>query len=434
MKKSRLISFLAVLALLGLLPVTAVCGQAAMAAPGDPILSHEITVNSVDNGKYVPSVAYNPVRQEFLAVWHTTWGGLGTRDIRGQRLSLTGKLLGTEFTVYSNFTHDAFQPSLAYDPENDRYLVTFVYNTSTNPTNMATDNTDLYGQLVNGNGSLSGTAFSIITWPNQQLVPKVVYAGGMQKQFVIVWNNTYTGGSPLAYVSVKHINPDGSFTGAAASWTYSEGANNLVNPDITYNIHNNEFMVVWDRVAGSDDIWAARLQGAYGTLGSPFAVAGWTADESLPSVDACNVANKYLVAWQSDQDTGGSDYAIYGYTINGDGSLDTVFMIDDTTSPETQPDVACDASGRNFLVAYAQRWTSTYYGISARKVYPNASMETAFVITPPGNHADRTKPAVVHGPSNFLVAWENIRDSTTIQDIHARLVAFYAQYLPVNPR
>jgi hypothetical protein len=436
MKKNRLFLLLAALLLLSLLPVPAVSSQAAFSASGGPLLGHEITVNSVDNGKHLPAVAYNANRREFLVVWHTTWA-VGTRDIRAQRVSLTGKLLGSEITVAENMTHDIFQPSVAYDPVNDRYLVTYIYNTSSNPTNVNTDNTDLYGQLVAGNGILYGSAFSIITWPSQQWNPQVIYAPGLQKQFVMVWNNADTSGAVKAYVSLKHINPDGTFTGAGADLSYSDGSINYANPDITYNLARNEFVVVWEKVVSiaNYDIMASRVQGSYVTMGgSPFMVAAWPDSEQLPSVAACNIADKYLVTWQSDIGSGGTDHAIYGYTLNGDASLDTVFRIDDNSGQVVQSDVACSKGGNWFLVTYADYWgLNGHYGITARKVFPNTSMDNSIrVVT--GESTDRHFPAVVSGPTNFLVAWEHDRPSTSYIDIHAKLVSFYDLFLPANPR
>ena len=425
MKKKRLFMFVATLALLSAQLVFPSNGRAMSVASGGPFLSQEITVSAVDNTKSWPSVAYNSKHNEYLVVWDISWPS-GTFDIRAQRVSAQGKLLGGEFIVYSDPTHLSSDASVAYDPVNDRYLVVFAYKDITD--------TDLYGRLIPWNGPSAGlTIFPIITWGSFQRNPKVIFAGGLQNQFVMVWENTVTSGSPKTYVSVKHINLDGTSLSGTADLSYSDASYHYIRPGITYNLARNEFLVVWEKFdVVNSDIWAARINGSnYHTTGSPFTVAGWPDNESHPGVDACNIANKYLVTWQSDVGTGGTDYAIYGYTINGitdaNNGLDTVFQIDNTTLPETQPSVACSRSGEQFLVVYQQMKTNLKYGIRARMVYPDSSMDAAFNLVLPG--LDRTQAAVASGSINFLVAWSHQRDVNNV-DIHAKLVTRFKVFLP----
>jgi len=275
-------------------------------------------------------------------------------------------------------------------------------------------------------------AFPIITWGTSQWNPKLVYAGGIQKEFLVVWSNTSTAGSLPAYVSVKRIRADGSFPSSGADLTLSDSSKNYINPDVSYNLARNEYLVVWDKVSSSHDIWGVRITGNAVPLGGgPFAIAGWPDNEESPSVAACNVADQYLVTWQSDVGTGGTNYDIYGYLVNGDGTLDTVFWIDNTTLPEIESSVACNRSGNQYLVVYQQRWTNLKYGITGRLVFPDHSMEAAFVVIPPGGAADRTMPAVAGGNSSYLVAWEHQRDGTSYQDIHGRIVTPHVVFLPL---
>jgi hypothetical protein len=438
MNKVRLFMFVAALGLLGAQFAVPLNGQAspipagASAATTGPHLSSEIVINAVDNEKYLPSVAYNSKHQEYLVVWSTRWGGglICCREIRAQRVSAQGKLLGSEFTVYENTTKDSGQPSVAYDPVNDRYLVTFLFAAS--GTGTSTD-WDLYGRLIPWNGpSASLAAFPIITWNTSQWNPKVVYAGGIQKEFLVVWTNTYAGNTSPAYVSVKRIPTSGSGFSATADLSFF-GSVPYVDPDVSYNLARNEYLVVWDKwTTTGHDIWGVRITGNAVQLGGgPFVIAGWPDNEESPSVAACNVADQYLVTWQSDVGSGGATYDIYGYLVNGNGNLDTVFWIDNTTSPEIASSVACNKSGSQYLVVYQQRYTNLRYGITGRLVFPDHSMEAAFVVIPPGGAADRTNPAVAGGNSSYLVAWEHQRGGTSYQDIHGRIVTPHVVFLPL---
>lgn len=421
-----IIASLFVLASAGCLGLLAASAAGRIA---DTHTGSELVISANSNEEYWPSVAYNWKHHEYLVVWHNTWA-IGTRDIRAVRVTEEGQVL-TEFTVYENATKDSAQPSVAYDPVNDRYLVVWIFDSSGAGTDW-----DLYGRFIPWDGpDASLTDFYIITWTSKQWNPKLVYARTME-EYLVVWWNEYSGGSPPAYVSAKRIYADGSgFPSGpnASDLTISDASENKVQPDVTYNLTRNEYLLVWRAVSSSNDIWAVRLTGTLFQLGGgPFSVAGWPASEESPAVAACKAADQYLVTWQSDVDTGGTDYDLYGRFVTGDGILDGgPILIDSTTLPEKNADVGCTINGQKYLVTYEQEWTDLRYGITARIVSYDHSMEPSVVIVSSGNNADRTKPNVAGGFSNFLVAWEHQQDGTSYQDIHGMLVTSDANFIPL---
>lgn len=396
-------------------------GLAAASATAGPHLSDEIVISSLDNEEYFPSVAYNWKHHEYLVVWHTKWA-IGTRDIRAARVSDTGQVLGT-FTVYEHATKDSVQPAVAYDPVNDRYLVAWIFDASGNGSDY-----DLYGRLIPWDGpSASLQAFAICTWNTHQWNPKVAY-GRAVEEFLVVWANENQVGSVPMYISGRRVKAaDGSFPGSTSDLTVSETLENRVNPDVTYNLARNEYLVVYDNAV---DIFGIRLTGDLShNFGGEFGIAGWSAAEIHPAVAACKGANQYLVAWQSDQGTGND--AIYARFIDGGGTLGNVHLIDDTTSPEQEAGVACNLSGTQYLVTWQTRYTNLKYGIWGRLVQPDETMESGFDIVSPGPATDRTNPISAGGHTNYLVAWEHQRDGTSYQDIHGRLVTPYAVFIPL---
>jgi hypothetical protein len=91
------------------------------------LLGKEIVILDIDKQQNLPAVAFNLHRNEYLIVWHSTWD-IGSRDIRGQRVNAHGQSIGEPFTVYEHTTKDSAQPSVAYDPVRDRYLVVWEYD------------------------------------------------------------------------------------------------------------------------------------------------------------------------------------------------------------------------------------------------------------------------------------------------------------------
>lgn len=389
-----------------------------MAAPHQ---SDEITISALDNEEYLPAAAYNWKHHEYLVVWHTRWS-LGTRDIRAARISDTGQVLST-FVVYEHATKDSAQPDVAYDPVNDRYLVVWVFDAFGNGSDW-----DLYGRFIPWDGpSASLNEFAISTWNSHQWTPRVAY-GRAVEEFLVVWANQYQAGSPPMYISGRRIKAaDGSFPGSSSDLTVSNSKENRVNPDVTYNLARNEYLVVYDNAA---DVFGIRLTGNLGqNFGGEFGIAGWPDTEIHPAVAACDGANQYLVAWQSDQGSGND--AIYARFLDATATPGNVYLIDDTTSPEQEADVACNFSGTQYMVTWQTRYTNLKYGVWGRLVETDETMYPQFGIIPPGSATDRTNPVTAGGHTNYLTAWEHQRDGTSYQDIHGRLVTPYTVFLPL---
>lgn len=393
----------------------------APAAAAGPHLGGEITISAHDDAQYLPSVAYNWKHREYLVVWHDKWP-MQTRSIEAARVSEQGQVL-SEFTVYWNPTRDSAQPAVDYDPVHDRYLVAWVFDAAGNGSNW-----DLYGRFIPWAGPNPGlTAFAISTWGTQQWNPKVAY-GRAVEEFLVVWANEYQAGTPPMYISGRRVKADGSgFPGGASDLTISHATQNRVNPDVTYSLVRNEYLVVYDNAA---DIFGIRLTGNLGhNFGGEFGIAGWPGAEIHPAVAACQEADQYLVAWQSDQNTGND--AVYARFVNGDGTVAGVHLIGDVTSPDREPDEACNLAGNQYLVTWQQMYTSKKYGIIGRPVHPNATMDAAFVIVDASWTKSRTQPAIAGGFTNYLVAWEHERNGAAYQDIHGRLITPHAVFLPL---
>ncbi len=393
----------------------------ARSAAANPYLGGEIVISALDNEECLPSVAYNWKHHEYLVVWHTKWT-IGTRDIRAARISDRGQVLGA-FTVYEHATKDSAQPTVVYDPVNDRYLVAWVFDASGNGSDW-----DLYGRLVPWDGPIASlNEFVICNWGTHQWNPTVAY-GRAVEEFLVVWANEYQAGTLPVYVSGRRVKAaDGSFPGGSSDLTINHATENRVNPDVTYNLARNEYLMVYDNAV---NIFGIRLTGNLGhNFGGEFSIAGWPATEIHPAVAACEGADQYLVAWQSNQDAGND--AIYARFVGGDGAPGSVHLIDDTTSPEQEADVACNLSGTQYLVTWQTRYTNLKYGIWGRVVQPDATLEPGFVIVQPGSATDRTNPISAGGHTNYLVVWEHDRDGTSYQDIHGRLITPNVVFIPL---
>ncbi len=438
MKKPAYFLILVILfTLLSTSPLAAGAASGRQAGPQLPMsvdasfIGDEITIAELSGGEYSPAVAYNSVHDQYLVVWENMWPG-GHHDIYAQRISGSGQLLS--WFAVASLPNKQMNPSVGYDPVRDRYLVVWAYDYNGNDSDW-----DVYGRFIPWNGSdASLTDFSICDWTSNQRRPVVAF-GLAQDEFLVTWTNAPSG--QPTYISARRVFADGSgfpFGG----FPVSSGAENRDFQDVAYNLARNEYLVTWDvdKSGSGLDIYGVRLSATGGALtgGDPsvtgeFPIAGWSADEERPSVAACSAGDQYLVAWQSDQDTGGSDYAIYARYLNGEAVPGAIPLIADTTSPQKEAEVACDSLGKRYLLAWQDQYVGSEYGIWARLAYPDGSQGPEFELVGPRSAADRQFPALGGGRSTFFAAWEHDRDGGANIDIHGRLLR-YAVYLPMTAK
>lgn len=414
MTRSALL-FVTMVLFAGLLPAAA----SAQTTP-DSLIGPDIPISTLDNQKLLPAAAYNWKHHEYLVVWHNKWPG--NRDIYAQRVAETGELLS--WFAVSAGPQDRAQPSVAYDPVNDRYLVVWIFDALGNGSDW-----DVYGRFIPASGPDPALGeFAICDWNSSQWNPVVAY-GRAQEEFMVAWANE-AAGVPW-YVSARRVNAKtGAFPSTGSDITLAHPTHNRVNPDIAYNLNRNEYLVVWEEAASSQDIWALRMTGTALPLGGgEFAIAGWPDHEERPAVAACAAQDQYLVAWQSDVGSGKVNYDIYAWFLDGAGTtVGAPLLIDATTSPEENVAIACNFGESAYFLTWQARYTNLKYGIAARMAFPDGSLAPGYDLAVA--YDNRTQPAVAGGHASFLAVWEQVRDGTGYQDIHGRLFWPQVLFLP----
>ena len=400
--KRQTIITLTIICLVGLTPVWA-----------DQSMGPEITISQLDNDQYMPHVAYNSQRDQYLVVWHNTWGG--SRDIYGRRLDGEGNLL-TSFTI-STGSYDRAQPAVAYDEINDNYLVVWSQDFYGNGTDW-----DLYGRLIPWSGpEPTMTAFPIESNSRSQLVPEVAFAL-VQQEFLVVWNND-DGATPLD-IEGRRVLLDGTFPFNSVV-SVASGATHRTSPDIAYNLARNEYLVTYD-LAGADILATRLTAGGVVLAGGEFAIADWPDAESRPAVAACRGgADQYFVAWQSTVSANNND--VFGRFVTGGGVPDgaPVHFVS-FAGDEQQPDVTCHAGIAEYLVVWEHQYSNTTgpFGIDGQLLTTSGELSEGFAIRSVyiGETGVCSRPATAAGEQGFLVAWEHDRQGTSFQDIHGRIV------------
>jgi hypothetical protein len=338
----------------------------------------------------LPEVAYNAASHQFLVVWEDFRGpGIGD-DVYAQLVNDDGTLSGGNFPI-SQAADWQRSPKPAHNPDTNQYLV--VWEEWRN----ATD--DIYGQLVNANGALSGTEFVVSSAAQDQSNPDLVYNTASDQFLVVFDDDRLVVGDYDIYG--KFINGNGSLAGA--DFPISESADNQLLPVIAYNTRDDQFLVVWRdsrNPATSDDIYARMMNGDGSMAGPEFAVSTASADQTAPEVAYDSFSNQFLVVWQHSVD-------IYGRVVNADGSMDAPeFQIASSSGSLSDPAVGFDSQSRQFLVAWSdsEGWDNIY----AQLVDTDGSLSGSQIDLATGK-GDFFYPEMAFDSSanRFLVVWRH---------------------------
>ncbi len=384
-------------------------------------MSPEFMVSNQDIDEYQPQAAYNQNHQEYFVVWHQS-SGLQGRWVMGKRIDRWGHDIA-EYTIAFEDSppRDNAQPTVAYDPVNDRYLVAWIHDAWGDGSDW-----DVIGRLVPWDGptpSLNG--FEICIFTSKQWNPRAAYAG-TQQEFLVTWWNEGTGGV-ASYVSAARI--QASNGAVLNTYAVASGTEERVAPDVAYNQARNEYLITYQVMdAGGGNVGAVRMNAGGSILGGgEFTVAAWPDAETRPRVAASTTANQWMVVWQSL--TGNpANYDVFARRVWVDGFGDiqqsAPVNIEHTDAGQKAPEVACYPGSEVFGISYEVEYSGSNWGISGRTLdvsdrqSEGQAIRTCYV----GETVDSSNANMAAGPAGFLVVWEQERNGASYTDIPGRIL------------
>lgn len=135
-----------------------------------------------------PSIGFDPVSMRFLVAWED-WrvAGNANQKIYGQLITSSGGLYSTNFAITTATGLEQSkqtQPYIAYDSANSRFFVAWQDGRNS----QTASGLDIYGQYVDGDGSLRGQNYALSTAPGNQYTPVMAYNSADQ-MFLAMWKD-----------------------------------------------------------------------------------------------------------------------------------------------------------------------------------------------------------------------------------------------------
>ncbi len=250
----------------------------------DPLVGSSFTIDPTAQNPTNSSIAYSSTSNEWFVVWKEQVGaGTNQNDILGQRISASGTLLGSAFSIVGSVT-DAYWPTVSWASSVNRYLVSW-----SGPDGGTSYN--IFGRVVNSNGTFFTNTFTIGSDTALDTRPWAAFDG---VNWYVAWANIF-----FAFPNQYRIL--GRFVSAAGTpGTQANPDTDLVtadNPRVDFT--NGTYMIVWRKANAGATFWglAGRTMNTGGGFGQPTPTYIVPSNTGVSGNDVSARPGQFLVVW-----------------------------------------------------------------------------------------------------------------------------------------
>lgn len=386
------------------------------------MVAGDIEINPTEQ-RTPTDVIYNSMSGQFLVLWQDL--ATGYWNVWGQHLTPTGAPVSLPIQISTLNTKHEDAAAGAYNPVTNEYLIVWRYRSSPSA------NGDVRGRRVTGGGVVSSETIQIGIGTARQEAPDVAYAAAAGK-YAVIWQDDRYAGTNGYDIYGRLVNSNGSLTGNSE---YVIAA----NPAVEQNARlapglNGQLLVVWQqengtaakedpRALGSD--LSGRFLGANGLpSGNPLTILTTEGNQQEP-VLAVNEAGDFLLAWQGDQ-RGTQD--IYGGLRLADGQWQGDWLAHPAQGSQEHPQAVYNPDGDEYLVVWQDyrsgvNWNVYGQRVSASGQLLGANIAIAIVRSSEESLNHQLEPRIAYGDNIYLVVWQQYVSSSSYKIVGQRISA-----------
>lgn len=349
--------------------------------------------NTTAEQRAEPELAWNG--SSYLVTWQhdDNW-----YDVRAVRLDSRGALLDQTALVIDATSDFDYLASVASDGR-DWFVV---WNRSN----------DIYGRFVRADGTM-GASFLVSGGTANKFYPRAAWDG---TNYLVVWEDR---GADSGDIAGTRVSPSGTVLDGANGFTIVQAVGAQSQPRIAWN--GTRYLVVWDdfRNGANLDVYAARVA-ANATVEDAGGIAVAAFADSQTQADVAASGSTFLVVWQDERPTTGSD--IYAARVSSAGAvLDAAgfAIVAGTASPSASPVVGYN--GVDFVVAWKDNRSGT--DIYAARVSTGGSVRDPSGIGVQTASGSETAPALARGPyGRVLIAYQRTPAGSAESQVYFRIL------------
>lgn len=361
-------------------------------------------------------------------------GLAGTAGAGAEGAARLSPVVGSDFRVTgARATADEDEAAVACNKEVNQYLVVWG-----DARNEATRGKDIYGRLLDEDGTPIGSDFRISGHraTADEWWPAVAWNSRVD-EYLVVWTDFRSDATRGSQVYGRRVAADGTRVGSDFRISGLGATEDEGNPKVVWS-GTDEYLVVWrdgrDRPTRGEDIYGRRVSAAGVPLAADFRISGpaATGQEDWASVAWNNTANQYLVVWQDGRNPDPRNMGIYGQRVSAAGAaVGGDFLVSSAAATKASwgAVVAWSSTADRYLVAWAdyRDGATRQNDVYGRRVTSTGAMpEDDFRISGRSATADEAWPEVVWNvrANECLVVWTDGRnDAWRGFDIYGRRVA-----------
>ncbi len=249
----------------------------------DPLIGSSFTIDASAQNPTNSSIAYSATANEWFVVWKEQVGaGTNQNDILGQRISASGTLVGSAFSIVGSVS-DVYNPTVSWASSVNRYLVAW-----TGPDGGTSYNT--FGRVVNANGTFFTGTFTIGSDTALDTRPAAAFDG---TNWYVAWMNIFFGFPNQYRILGRFVSTSGT------PGTQANPDTDLVTADFPHvDFTSGTYMIFWKKANAGATVWGAAARTMTTSGSFPTAITWVEASNTgVAGHDVSARSGQFLLTW-----------------------------------------------------------------------------------------------------------------------------------------